>query len=336
MPGLGEGSNIKDRKSYEHVLKKGKYFVYFFLFVSLAVFVAISISAIYEGGIEKFVQTVESFNFSYFVAAVVLVLVGITIRFPKWHIYMKALRVKVSIVKNYLIYLSLYSMNVTPARSGRLVASYTLNRVTGEKLGRTAPAVVADIFTDFLGYMIMMAAVTILVGQYQPVFIILSVIALVPFIIILDNRPYLFVKGKLKKVRYLKGFFNFGDSYFESSRMFDKKVYLYSLVFTIPSEAMFASTLYLIILGFGIPMPVSALPIILFIYASSVLVGLISGIPGTIGVTELGILGYLTLLLKINYVVAAAITIVFSLSTLWFAEIVGFVALRHTLRYWDI
>ena len=329
---------IKDKKTYTETLNKAKYFVFLFLFISFCISVVIAASAILKSGYVSFISALASFNPQYFLAAVFVVFLSFNIRFPKWYMFIKRLGVKVSLFRNYMVYLSLYSMNVTPGRSGRLVASYTLNKVANAPVGRTAPAVVADLFTDFMGYMIVTVSAALIVGQYLIVSIIASALLLLPFIILFNDSLFKYVKFRIGKGgKRFKRFFDFGDAYFENTKLINKRTYIKALVFAVPSELMSGLALYFIIMGFGVHVMISPLdfiPLVIFIYSSSVLFGIISGIPGTIGVTELGILGYLTLLLQISYPVAAAITILFGLSNLWFTEFAGFGALAYTARYW--
>lgn len=326
---------IRTRADYEKNLKNAKYFAYIFLLFSSIILVVIVISAILNIGVANFLLVLRTFDPIYFFASMFVVSCGFLLRYPKWQIYMKRLRLKISTIKSFLIYLSFNSMNLTPGRSGRLLISYTINKITGADFGKTAPAVVADLFTDFFGYILITIAVALLVGKYLFVSVIAGVLLLIPFAILYNDTLYRMAKSYFQKRNRFKRFFDFGDTYFKNTKLLSKRIYFATTVFALPSEVMTGLSLYLILVGFGVPLTIGDLPLIFFIYSSSVLLGIVSGIPGSIGVTEVGILGYLTLLLHLNYAVAAMATILFGLSNLWFTEIVGFASLAYIMRYWN-
>ena len=88
---------------------------------------------------------------------------------------------------------------------------------------------------------------------------------------------------------------------------------------------------YLIIGGF--PGAFASLHTATFIYASMTIAGALSFLPGGLGVTEAGMTGLLARLGRgIDGAVAVGATFVTRLCTLWFAVLVGFVALLWLRR----
>jgi len=90
-------------------------------------------------------------------AALGLSLVNYGIRFLKWERYRRLLDIRLSLGTSFLVYLSGYSMGVTPGKMGEVLKAWMVKRVTGVRIHKSAPIVVAERFTDVTGYLILMA-----------------------------------------------------------------------------------------------------------------------------------------------------------------------------------
>ncbi len=335
--GIASISNIKKSIDYERRLRKASYVLLTILAASAAIFVVISALAILNEGVTKFVATVLRINGFYYSLALILVFSAYLLRYPKWEMYMKHLGVNIERKKNLWIYLSMYSMDITPGRWGRAIVSYTINRLTGVKFGRTFPAIVADIFTDFIGFVIICIFFSFLVHRYILESVIISLILLLPFVFLYHKGPFKFIKRKLSRFRRMRSFFEVGDLYFKNNKRLGRDVYWYSLLYTVPSMLMNAISLYFIILSFGINLPIVYIPEIIFIFTSALLLGMITGIPANLGVTDAALLALLVAFFGgagIDFGVASVITIFSRIANVWFVELFGFLALLHTMKYW--
>jgi uncharacterized protein (TIRG00374 family) len=111
------------------------------------------------------------------------------------------------------------------------------------------------------------------------------------------------------------------------------------MVFTLPSMLAQGLALYFVILSFGVPLTPALIPTVLFVYTSAMLIGMVSGMPGALGLADAAFLGYLVTYFGgspfgVTLGVAAAITIMFRVASIWFVEGVGAVFLVRTMRYW--
>jgi len=332
---------LKEEREQGARIRKARYAVASIIIASLGVFAVIAVLAILNEGISKFISTLLSINLYYFAAALACVYLSDVVGFPKWDLFIHKLKLKISRAKNFIIYLSMFSMDITPGRWGRAAVAYTLNRQTNTRFGRTFPAVVADIFTDFLGFIVVAVATSFIVRKYSLISIFISILLLIPFIFILNKKPFAYLKNKIKKYKKyykrMQGFFEIGDTYFESKTLLSKKDYLYSLIFTIPAMVFNGLGLYFVMLSFGIHISISLLPTILFVYTSALLMGMVTGVPGTLGVTDAALIGYLIAFFPsfgVTFGVASLITIFFRVASLWFPEFVSTITLLYTLRYW--
>ena len=346
-------TDVKDLKTgqgYQKRINRLKYIIFGILGVSALVFLAIVVLAIYNEGAGKLWNAFLSVNLFWFTLSFVTVFASYAMRFPKWEQYLKKLKVYVPRVKNFFIYMSMYSMDITPGRWGRGVASFTINRVTGAKFARTFPAVVADIFTDFLGFVILTLAAAPLfyvsittspallksfTSTFTIVFIFI-ILLLLPFAFIYSRRAFKWFRARIGHIKFLRPIFDSGDLYYRNIKLLDSSVYVYSMLFTIPSMFLNGLALYFMILAFGVSLSPTYIPAVLFIFTSSLIIGIVTGLPATLGITDFLLLGYLTLFFPaIDFGTASLITIFFRVATVWFVEGFGFAFLLRTIKYWE-
>ncbi len=306
---------------------------------SFVVFLVIAALAILNEGVDRFVASLLSINPFYFGLSFIVIFISYLMRYPKWDLYMKKLGVKISMGKNMAIYLSMYSMEITPGRWGRGVVSYTLNKLTGIRFGRTFPAIVVDILTDFIGFIIVCLGAALFLNQYVALTIFITIILTIPFIFLYVRGPFNFISKRFGGIKRLRPFFDNARLYFRNKGRLDIWTYTYSVIITVPAILLNGIALYLVILAFGVNLPLSAMPLVIFVFSSSLMLGWVSGIPATIGVTDAAMISYLTLFfggVGIDFGLASIITIFFRIVNIWFVEAFGFAALTYTFKYWEL
>ncbi len=318
-------------------IKKAKKVIVIMMCISLLIFVVISALAILSEGYSSFIKSILSINIFYFFLAFVVLFIGYIMRYPKWELYIKRLGIRIARTSNFMVYLSMYSMDITPGRWGRGVVAYTINKITKTRFAKIFPAVVADNFTDFFGFIVLSLIMAFLVGKYVILSIAITVILMLPFVFLFNKGPFELLKKHFGNIHWLRGFFKEGVMYFKNSRALGIDTYIYSMIYTIPSMFMNGVALYLVILSTGVSMNLSFIPIVVFVYTSSLLIGIITGVPGALGVTDAALISYLTLFfgpLGVGFGLASIITILFRIVSLWFVEGFGFAAFAYTLKYW--
>ena len=264
-----------------------------------------------------------------------LSLLNYVVRFWKWQRYLELLDCRLDRTTSFLVYLSGLSMSVTPGKMGEVFKSWLIKKVNGTPIHTTAPIVVAERFTDLLGYLILVALGGIqTMPEYAWIFwstLLVCVVALL-------------LAGSETFARLAAGFFS-------------KLPYVWRLVPRI--EGSFASTRILLapreilmptavsVVGWGLEctgfwlvanaVTPGAVPFLyaVFAYAFSAVAGAVLIIfPGGLGITEFS----LGKLLVSRYTAvgglaveaarhgATGAVILTRLCTLWFAVLVGFVA----------
>ncbi len=317
-----------DRKSYLEIVRKISIFVGIGFGASLLVFFAIA----WFGGFNTVFGEISKIKLDIYVFAFVAVLASLLLRFIKWNYYMKVLKLKVPFRKSMAVYLSMYSMSITPGNIGRVVAAYTLNRLTKIKFAKIIPIVTMDIFTDFLGFGILALLAALYFHKYVAYILALDILLLLPFLFILNSWMYRVIKNALKKNRFVKNFTPYGEEYFLSqNKLNTPKTYLISVLVTLPAAFFNSLTLYFSLLALGILAPISGT---VFIYSSSTIFGMATAIPGSIGVTDGSIVALLGGVLRLPPSISSAVTILGRTADLWFSVVLGIVFFFITLKYW--
>lgn len=304
--------------------------------VSILVYVLFSAFSAYREGVADFKKDAVSIQWTYYLLALLAVFLADVIAFPKWYIYCKRLNIRISTWRNFMLYMSLNSMNIVPGRWGRAIASYLIRSMKGNRIASTFPAVVVDIFTDFLGFGIVAIVVAFLVNRYLLVSIVLIAILLLPFIFLFSRKAYRFIRKRLDSFKRLRSILDGEEAYFQASRLLGGDVYLYSLAITIPSTLLSAISLMFVMLAFGVPLTISYIPSVFFVYCTVTLLGMASGIPGSFGIADISLLGLLLLFfqpLGVDISTATLITIFTRIATLWWGELYGFGFLAYVARF---
>ncbi len=320
-----------DSKSYFKVVRTARLFIVVMLVASIAVFVGIAVFS--SGGIGGVISTIASVNPVYFLAAIGVVFGGYMTNFLKWRYYLKVLDIHMPLPQNFAIYMSLYSMELTPGRLGRVVSAYTIKRVSRKKFMAVLPIVSVDIFTDYLGFMLLSLVMGALFPAYLPVIILVDALLVLPFLFILS--PWLFnsIKTKLLRGKLSEIFALYGEEYFAAqTKLHHHRVYLASVFFSVPAALLNSLSLYLILIGFGLHVSILSA---LLVFVVATVVGILSFIPGTIGSSDITMLALLVSTFGVSSAIAAAATILTRIVTVWFAVMVGTAFLFYTFRFWE-
>lgn len=287
-------------------------------------------------GASKIQAELAHFAWWTFAAACGLSLVNYGFRFLKWEYYLGVLELRRTpsgerafpVWESWLVFLSGFVLTVTPGKVGEMFKSLVLFEIRGVPMTKTAPIVVAERVTDLVG---VIALITI-GGSAFPggliwagvgtafVLLILLVVAAPPVRALLLN-PWTRLPGAagaLAKrvvprveaaVAPLKG-------------MTSPKHLVVPSLLSVVGWALEGIGVYLIVGGFGSRLDVFRS---MFFYATATLAGAVVPIP--IGVPEKVLEESMVAIGGVPGPVATATMILARLATLWFAVVVGFVAL---------
>lgn len=287
----------------------------------------------------KLAQVLRTFNWSLVPIILFFSTFNYALRFLKWQFYLRLVGVKtITWFDSLLIFLSGFSMTITPGKAGEWLKSLLVKQVAGTPVATTAPIILAERMTDGLAMLLLAGAGLFLfdnlvVRVFMGVVVILSVIV----VALVQNRQ---VAGRAgawlrrfpfldRRVDHLRAFYN---SSYELLRVHNLLLAV-GLGFVSWSGECIA--LYLILEGMGVPTSPQLLILAAFAMGTATLVGSVLLLPGGLGATEGSIEGLLVFFGQapwlpvgtISISVASAATLMIRFATLWFGVALGFIAL---------
>jgi uncharacterized protein (TIRG00374 family) len=272
-------------------------------------------------------RALANFHWHIALGALGLASLNYLVRFVRWHYYLKLLGLAVPAGHSFLVFLGGFSLTVTPGKLGEVVKALLLRESHGIAAARTAPIVIAERFTDLMG-LLLLACVGIFSFKTDPRFLVVGA-GLIGFgLVVVSVEPiaafFLRLTGRLPIVSRMTP--KLEEAYQTTAALLRPRPLLLGVVLSVVSWFFECAAFWAVVHGFaGASVELQAAT---FIYASMTVAGALSFLPGGLGVTEAGMLALLGELAHgCGRSVAAAATFVTRLCTLWFAVLVGIVAL---------
>ncbi len=255
-----------------------------------------------------------------------LTVVNYSIRFLRWHSYLKLLNFKVGVGRSLLVFLSGLVMSITPGKIGEVLKSVLLNESDDLPIAQTAPIILAERLTDLLG-LIVVAAVGISAFDYGKWVFYGTIIFVIGFVFLIAQPKLMIPLLKvITKNKFLAKFATkFEEAYASIRVLLSPKALILATFSSSISWGMEAFSFYLLVTSLGGTITIESA---FFIYAMSTLIGGISFLPGGLGATEGSMISVLTLLGVFSQrAPAVAATYAIRFSTLWFGVVCGVFAL---------
>jgi len=275
-------------------------------------------------GLEQLKQSLALFRYWLFLPVLGLTLTNYTLRYLKWSLYLRQLGISAPTGLNATIFLGGLSMTVTPGKIGELLKAYLLREARGVPMARTAPVVIAERVTDLLALVLLMLTGFFTFRRFQSVLYIVGGMLLLFLVVVSSRRLSLGLLGLLTRMPGLSRLGHKLMEFYESTAVLFRKAPLV-MATLLSVGAWFCECLgfYLVVGGF----PYTSVPLLLavFIYSATTLGGVVT--PGGIGVTDGGMTALLSYAAAFTAATAGAATLLIRLCTLWFAVLVGVVAL---------
>jgi uncharacterized membrane protein YbhN (UPF0104 family) len=278
-------------------------------------------------GLGKIQESLSRFSSSAFAVALALASANYLIRFAKWQYYLARLGVRgIAWFDSLLVFLSGFVLTITPGKVGEVFKSAVLARTHDVPAERTAPIVVAERLTDAIGViaLIVVGSGAFAGGMGWAVAGTLAVAVGVALIV--WEVPGLAVVGWMEgrggafgragpKVRIALG----------SLRVVaGPAALLWPTLLSTAAWACEGVALFVLLRGFQATTP---LGVAVFFYSTATLAGALIPVPGGLGVAETMIQEQLVRLGGVPQGDATAAMILVRFATLWWAVLVGFMAL---------
>ncbi|HEV8549330.1 MAG TPA: lysylphosphatidylglycerol synthase transmembrane domain-containing protein [Polyangiaceae bacterium] len=278
-------------------------------------------------GLGKIHESLGRFHWNAFALALALASSNYFIRFAKWQYYLGRLGVRgVAWQDSLLVFLSGFVLTITPGKVGEVFKSAVLARTHDVPAERTAPIVVAERLTDAIGViaLIVIGSGAFAGGLGWAIAGTLAVCVGVALIVWeapglamvawMEGRPG--ALGRIgPKVRVALG----------SLRVVaGPAALLWPTTLSLVAWACEGVALFVLLRGFGAAVP---LGVAIFFYSTATLAGALIPVPGGLGVAEAMIQEQLVRLGGVLEGDATAAMILVRFATLWWAVLVGFMAL---------
>ncbi len=266
-------------------------------------------------------------NFDLALVPVILGLVTLSYagRFVRWLYYLRVLKVSVPLGQNAAIFVAGLSMTISPGKLGEVLKSVFVRQASGAPIARTAPAVVAERATDGTG-MVAWGFIGAFALGLSPfyVFVFLAV-AVLGIVVLRSARLSRLAERVLLKLPlldrlapHLRAFHG------ASNELLGTRPLVVGTVISFLSWGLECFAVYLCAVGLGADV---GFLMVVFVFAVSSLLGVLSMIPGGIGAVEAGLALQFARLAGMSAGLAGALTLVIRLATLWWATLLGILGL---------
>ena len=248
--------------------------------------------------------------------------------FLRWNLLLKNSDIDIPLKDNFMIFISGFALGVTPGKVGELIKSQLLKNKFNIPRTKTAPLVIVERFYDFFAIAII-SLFGILVFEYSIYIFGVLVIGLSIFLIVTSSEK-IFLKflNKIEKIKFLK---NFSNELPKSFNVIQKstrgKIFPLSIILSVIFWFLDSMIAYLTLLSFGID--IIDYFVLMSIYTSSIILGVISFLPLGIGVVEGSLVGFLSLN-GIEFHLATAIVVFIRFFTRWIGVMAGFIGLKFS------
>jgi uncharacterized protein (TIRG00374 family) len=301
----------------------------------LAVLVMTAISLYADG--PRMIRALAHFHWIYLPLILSCTLFNYFWRFMKWQYYLRRLKISLDWRKSLLIYLSGFSMAITPGKVGEVLKSYLLKRSTGASYSRTTPILVADRLTDGVGMLALSATGLVLYRFGAGAAVFLGLLGLVGIILTQNRALALAILGKGEKlpIPFVPRVASVARVFYESAYiLLQWRPLLIAVAFGLIAWSAVGVALYVVFIGLGVTGGFDLFVRAIFILAFSSLIGSVTGLPGGLGTVDGTILGLTRVLVTASATIGGAATLLIRLSILWFGLLVGGLSVL-IFRIWE-
>lgn len=267
------------------------------------------------------------FEWWTFGAAFALAFGNYVLRFFKWQFYLERLGVtSVGTVDSFLTFLSGFVLTISPGKVGEVFKSVVLFQTHDVPVAKTAPIVVAERVTDMIGIIVLIVLGSLgFSGGMLPAAV--GTVLVATLLGIIASRSASF--AVIRFVASLPGPFRrvgprLEEAYESLTVLVAARNLLWPTLLSVAAWALECMALAVILHGFGAHVPVM---LSVFFYATSTLAGAVMLTPGGLGVTEAGLREQMMALGHVDHATSTSAMMLVRFATLWFAVVVGFVAL---------
>lgn len=254
-----------------------------------------------------------------------LSLINYFLRFVRWHLMIAKMDHQLPFFRHFLFYISGFALTTTPGKAGEAIRGvYMKQHDVG--YSKTIAALFAERVSDLISMLLLGCLAFVHFAQYRIYGVIFSVIMIVTVMMVqlpqirarLRQRAHKMEVGRMRTVAE-----NTLKVFDEASRLLGFKFFVGGVILGVFAWGSEAMALAYVVHSMGSDAPAT---VIYGIYALAMLVGAVSFLPGGLGGAEAS-MALLLVAMGMSHPAATSATIICRTSTLWFAVLLGAVAL---------
>ncbi len=272
-------------------------------------------------------SALDGFAWGTFAGALGLASLNYILRFAKWEFYLAKLGVRgIPLAESFLVFLSGFVLTVTPGKVGEVFKSAVLSKTHGVDVARTAPIVVAERLTDVIAIVVLIVVGSLGFSGGLVWAAAGSIAVTCALILIMWGAPIEallgWLRGRGEKLQALAP--RLETAYASLRIVASPGALILPTLLSVVGWGAEGYALWWLLEGFGYA---PAVPLALFFYATATLAGALIPLPGGLGITEAMFQSQLVELGGVPTGPATAAMLMIRFATLWWAVLVGFVAL---------
>jgi glycosyltransferase 2 family protein len=251
----------------------------------------------------------------------------------RFHRFLSILDIKNSIKRSILFYIAGLSLAVTPASSGQIIKSQIMKRELGHAISKTSPVILIEKWNELCASLLILIILALIDSIVESVLIILTGIAIAVFLLIIMR--YRTVFKPLKKIIFkfprLKTFEESIENSQDTLRLLtSKKNIVEGITMTVPAMVIQAISVYYAFHALGINVSFVLSTQIFYV---SLISGILSFLPGGLGVTEGSMAALLFKYYNHDFALLAGAVIFVRLVTLWYPTFLGIILAQFIVKY---
>jgi uncharacterized protein (TIRG00374 family) len=283
-------------------------------------------AAIAYTGFRTIGESLETFEWWTFGAAVGLATANYLLRFVRFRYYLRLIEVRnVGAFDALLVFLSGFVLTVSPGKVGEVFKSVVLEQTHGVPIQKTAPIVIAERLTDLIGVVVLIACGSAGFASDLSWAAVGAAAIAVGLVLILWERPSNALLASLgTSQRFGRLLPKLREALTSLRRLASPSALIFPMILSIIAWACEGVSLFVILRGFGAQAP---LVLSVFFYETASLAGALIPVPGGLGVVETMLREQLVRLGGVSTGAATSSMILVRFATLWWAVALGFIAL---------
>jgi uncharacterized protein (TIRG00374 family) len=296
--------------------------------VGLLAGLAVTIGLMVWSDARKLGAAAATFDLPMLVPVLALSLLGYSVRWAKWEIYLARLDIRLQRTESVLCFLAGMVMSITPGKVGEVLKSFLIRESRGISVARTAPIVIAERTTDLIALLCLATWGAASLAYGAPV--IIAGALLVAALVTLLSWPAagaLAVRA-VARVKLVSGLApRLDDARLSMNQLMGPRLLVGTSALSLLAWGAEALGTWLVLAAF--PATHATFGDATFVYAFATLAGALSMLPGGVLATEGSMIALLSGVLAVvpSEQVATAATLLVRFTTLWLGVLMGAVAL---------